>query len=272
MLLTDQQIASANVLVNESQKGRRPSTYDATVGHIIVDGKPIKEPEYLLPPRGIAWIVSNEEFHLPCNLTGLATLRTTWTNQGVLALNVGIIDPGWQGPIATALVNFSEEDFSITKSEGFLRVLFLKHLETETDGNKQETEYYLGRVRERSRRTGSTFLNIQSLGTEIVDQVLGVPRVVSKFVTWGSIIAFIALVATLLGILFPIAYGVTSEWATKKSDVERLKAEVAALREQSSQLKAAVDGIQTTPRLPHPPPSPGTAPTSSRTGRPPSAL
>jgi deoxycytidine triphosphate deaminase len=46
-----------------------------------------------LEPREMVWILSKEEFALPKDVTGFATLRTTFTKQGILALNVGIIDP-----------------------------------------------------------------------------------------------------------------------------------------------------------------------------------
>ena len=37
----------------------------------------------------MVWVLSKEEFALPKDVTGLATLRTTFTKQGILALNVG---------------------------------------------------------------------------------------------------------------------------------------------------------------------------------------
>jgi deoxycytidine triphosphate deaminase len=61
---------------------------------------------YFLEPREMVWVLSKEEFRMPANVTGLATLRTTFTKQGILALNVGIIDPLFEGPISTALITF----------------------------------------------------------------------------------------------------------------------------------------------------------------------
>src|SRR5450830_549060 len=105
MLLRKDEIIAKNIVAAANSKSQRETTYDATVGEIIFCGRKIEEDEFTLPSRGVVWVISKEVFTLPSNITGLATLRTTWTHDGVLALNVGVIDPGWNGPVATALVN-----------------------------------------------------------------------------------------------------------------------------------------------------------------------
>jgi len=111
------------------------STYDLTVGEIIPIGKKAilkrrKEPNvspYYLEPREMVWVLSKEEFKMPSNVTGLATLRTAFTKDGILALNVGIIDPLFQGPISTALINFSDRPRRIAVGDKFFRLAFFKH-------------------------------------------------------------------------------------------------------------------------------------------------
>ena len=116
------------------------STFDLTVGEIIPIGKDKvlartrararrEEPltTYFLEPREMAWVLSKEEFALPRDVTGLATLRTSFTKQGILALNVGIIDPFFRGPISTALINFSDRPRPIHVGEKFFRVAFFEH-------------------------------------------------------------------------------------------------------------------------------------------------
>ncbi len=110
------------------------STYDLTIGEIVPLGRKGFEQrqlqsikEYHLPPSHMVLVLSAEDFKLPENITGLATLRSTLTQQGLLALNVGIIDPGYSGPISAALMNFSDRSIILREGEKFFRVLFIEH-------------------------------------------------------------------------------------------------------------------------------------------------
>jgi dUTPase len=236
MVLTKAQIGAASIVVNGVQAGQRDTTYDATVGEILVDGNTVTEAEYRLPRRGVAWVVSAEEFHLPENVTGLATLRTTWTHEGVLALNVGVIDPGWEGPVATALVNFSDKEFVVKKGEGFFRILFLDHPTTGAAVKSMSRSEYLLKMRLQSTRTTSSFLNMKSLANEVTDEVLVTPRWLNRFSFWGLALGFLALILAIIGIFVPIAYGVSSDWAARKEQLETLKGEVERIKVEGEDL------------------------------------
>jgi deoxycytidine triphosphate deaminase len=108
------------------------STYDLTVGEIMPIGntavtkrRTSPRSSYFLEPREMVWVLSKEEFDMPATVTGLATLRTT--KLGILALNVGIIDPLFKGPISTALINFSDRPRRIAVGDKFFRVAFFEH-------------------------------------------------------------------------------------------------------------------------------------------------
>ena len=60
-----------------------------------------------MPPQGIVQVVSSERVKVPSTITGLATVKTSLCNEGLLALNIGIIDPGYEGAISSFLLNFS---------------------------------------------------------------------------------------------------------------------------------------------------------------------
>jgi deoxycytidine triphosphate deaminase len=127
-------ILTRGLVTGGSPQNLKNSTFDLTVGEIIAIGKKAvlarrKErlTTYYLEPREMVWVLSREEFALPKNVTGLATLRTTYTKQGILALNVGIIDPLFRGPISTALINFSDKPRRIDIGDKFFRVAFFEH-------------------------------------------------------------------------------------------------------------------------------------------------
>jgi deoxycytidine triphosphate deaminase len=83
------------------------SSFDLTIGKIYDNkGQEISGP-FVLAPNAMVQVVSAEVFSLPPEYTGHVTYKTGLTREGIWALTVGIVDPGWDGPIATTLLNFS---------------------------------------------------------------------------------------------------------------------------------------------------------------------
>src|SRR5947209_3059299 len=133
-MIVGKSILDRGLVTGGGTSNLKNSTYDLTVGEIVPIGKrAMKERQrnptlsYFLDPREMVWVLSKEEFNIPATVTGLATLRTTFTKQGILALNVGIIDPFFQGPISTALINFSDQPRRIAVGDKFFRVAFFEH-------------------------------------------------------------------------------------------------------------------------------------------------
>jgi hypothetical protein len=73
MILTSNEIEALGIVQSSVPHGVRSTTYDATVGEIILQGTTLEGDSYVLPPRGMVWVVSKEKFSLPTNITGLAT-------------------------------------------------------------------------------------------------------------------------------------------------------------------------------------------------------
>ena len=215
----------------------RPSTYDATVGEIINEGATHYDNSFVLPARGMVWVVSRESFCLPQNVTGLATLRTTWTHSGILALNVGVVDPGWNGPLATALVNFSNANFEIVRGSGFLRVLFLTHAETDAVKNEKSRRTYLSEIREKSSRIPNTFLNLKSLADEVLANLSGSSLIANRLARYGVLAGFVALLLALYAILIPTVYGITSEFLSRKSDLQRVEEQLGGVQIREDDLR-----------------------------------
>lgn len=134
-MIVGQKILDQGLVVNGSRECLKNSTYDLTIGEIFPMGKVAAKKRakgarsrvHYLEPREMIWVLSHEEFGMPLTVTGLATLRTSLTNQGLLALNVGIIDPGFAGPISTALINFSDRPRRIAVGDKFFRIVFVEH-------------------------------------------------------------------------------------------------------------------------------------------------
>src|SRR5215216_3250448 len=103
------------------------SSFDLTIGCIFDhEGKKV-DGLFTIKPGHMVQVVSAEVFRLSDRVTGHATYKTGLTREGIWALTVGIVDPGWDGPIATTLLNFSRVDHTIHKGTAFLRVTLFEH-------------------------------------------------------------------------------------------------------------------------------------------------
>lgn len=223
MVLTEAEIVSKGIVRNAAPQGLRATTYDATVGTIYRGGEAISASQFKLPPRGIVWVVSAETFVLPDTVTGLATLRTTWTHDGVLALNVGIIDPGWDGPLAAALVNFGSKTFVIKKGEPFFRILFHEHGATGQMPVVKDPTTYGAAIMDKSKMFSRTFLDMDALVTEVSDRVLKLPQ-------WAIALTILGLLLALLGIAAPIGYSVWTDARISSAKLDLLQKQVDDLK------------------------------------------
>lgn len=238
MVLTAGEIASKAIVHGGVPGGVRSTTYDATVGSIIKCGRELRQSTVTLKPREIIWLVSAERFELKGDITGLATLKTQWTHQGVLALNVGIVDPGWHGPLAAAVVNLSSSDVEIAKGMPFLRLLFHKHktipraeLRTFIVGQDEYVRQIIGQ----SKDFSDTFLDMKGLSRSVADQVFSMPR-------WGLLFAVIATILGLLAISIPIGWTWMTGGLADGAKIAVLEAKVLELQEKASSRQSdAVD-------------------------------
>lgn len=223
-MLEKNEIAGKNIVQHSHVNGVRDSTYDATVGTIIRKGKD-KGASYILKPRGVVWVVSQEEFHMPLDVTALATVRTTWAHKGVFALNVGVVDPGWKGPVATALVNFSMEEFEVKAGEGFMRLVFIEHTPViSTPPQPFPRDQYVREIKLKSLLFADSFLNMNALVKEVSKQIF-TPRSIAQYLAvFGLLLAFLA-------IFVPIAYSVLTDSIAGKLLVGKLEHRVEQLED-----------------------------------------
>jgi deoxycytidine triphosphate deaminase len=234
MMLNAEEIVFKGIVQPVSIQGQRTTTYDATVGEIICAGKKEKNPSFILKSRGVVWVVSSETFKIPEDVTGVATLRTTWAHKGIFALNVGVIDPGWNGPLATAIVNFGQHDFVVEKGEPFFRILFLKHnpseLITYTPNIKDRSDY-INEITLRSHSFSETFLNMTTLVKEVADKVLGLPN-------WLLLFTKVALGISFFALLIPIVFSFWNNGRETQVKLGILEKRIAAMEEEKKKSEA----------------------------------
>lgn len=207
MLLNAEEIKSKGLLIGTKDKHFKDASYNLTTGKIITpEGKEVDT--YWLPPRGIVLVVSGELFNLPADIIGYTTVKNSLSIQGVMAINVGLIDPLWNEPISSALINFGSTKALIQEGEEFLRMTFhefkkvdtkklysLKTLPVEDTDQVKFDEYLVRRKKNAIPRLSDTFLSLDQIKDEIVMKVF------NKLLVWFTIFA------TGIGILaFGIPY------------------------------------------------------------------
>jgi len=122
-MLTGAEIKNRDLVAGATDSGYRASRYDVRIESLIKpEGSTVAS--YILPARGIVLAVSKKRIVLPGNITGLAMVKTGLCNDGVLALNIGVIDPGWEGKVSSFLVNFNNHERLLTIDDIFLRLTF----------------------------------------------------------------------------------------------------------------------------------------------------
>lgn len=175
-------------------------------------------------------VVSAEVFELPADVTGHVTYKTSLTREGIWALTVGIIDPGWKGPVSTTLLNFSRQDHAITPGDTFLRVSFFEHQpvsETSFPKSPEIDDYFIGIQKYAMSKFPPTFLNKEDIAKKAGDTVLS--RIRREALVWIGAIAFIFPVVQLgTGYLGERMFGPTREEIVRLNEkIRKLELEFA---------------------------------------------
>lgn len=135
MIITGQDIIDRQLLTGAEKSKIRSASYYLRIHCIIPAGEDARtfdhaDPtsSYTLKPGGLAWIISEEIFSIDdYSVTALVTLRSNFTKQGMLALDVGLVDANYHGPIGSIVINFSKNDIHLSKGDEFFRVVFFEH-------------------------------------------------------------------------------------------------------------------------------------------------
>jgi deoxycytidine triphosphate deaminase len=235
----------------------RGTSYDVRIGKIIwLDEKEVQESnsQFLLKPQGVAEVISLERLTLPTNVVGFVSVKTALCDEGVMALNIGLVDPGYEGPLSTTLVNFSNRPYNLQQGEVMLRLTFFR-CESSAARASANADQYLKTKRQKILRFSDTFLNLKPAIQEI-----------SSGVFWryagiaGLLLALIAiLVSSTLTFLSRNVWSPVDIRASVLSEVRSAK--IDALEKQVDALKQQVSQMQKITAAP-PQPAP-TAPTAS---------
>jgi hypothetical protein len=147
-------------------------------------------------------VISKEFLKLPDTVTGHVLLKNQLCTQGVLAISIGVVDPGFEGPISSTLINFGREICEINKGDAFLRVSFLRCQQSPKalHSQKNTREGYVRKARQEVQAySGPTFLSMETMTAKAAEEAFKSFRngVLEWATVFGVVIALLAVFAPL---------------------------------------------------------------------------
>ena len=224
----------ATKFFKESNPVEQGSSFDPTVGSIFDHtGTKVAGP-FVLEPGHTVQVISAEVFNLPANVTGHVTYKTSLTQKGIWALTVGIVDPGWDGPISTTLLNFSKVAYAISEGDAFLRVILLEHAPAKDEKLRKapRQDVYVKEV-QRAAATlfPRTFLDKDAIAIQAGQRVM--EQIRNQALAW---IAGIAILFTLMQFI--------ADFASFKLSNPPPSAGIAAWREAVAELNRELASVK----------------------------
>ena len=215
MVLSKDRIVAAGVVQGSQAENFRNASYDVRVGKIVpAPGEregllgvshfevTVSPGGFYLEPQGMVRVISEEVMNLPPNIAGYALVRNGLSNHGILAINIGIIDPGYQGPVSSTLINFGKTPFLLKPGTVFLRLTFHEFQPSAYHQPLEHTSVtdYVQRTEEEVRLYSSpTFLNLHKTAEFASSLAFG------KFKRWLVFWAVgVALLLAILTALVPV--------------------------------------------------------------------
>ena len=121
MILTGDEINRRSLVQSAAASSYRAASYDLTIGTLVnPEGNLVDE--YVIPAQGMVKVVSAERILMPTDLVGYVLVKTGLCNEGILALNIGVVDPGFEGPLSSALLNFGKINQRLRQGDVFGRL------------------------------------------------------------------------------------------------------------------------------------------------------
>jgi dUTPase len=225
-LIVGDRLASGRFFSSGSPRARG-SSFDLRIGAVFDTlGNKVEGP-FVLKPGHMVQVISAEVFDLADNITGHVTYKMSLTRQGIWALTVGIVDPGWKGPVSTTLLNFSRIDYAIAPGDPFLRVSFYEHAPVSSSfiAVPQPLDDYIVDLRKISMsRFAETFLDQNELASKAGGTVLN--RIRKESLVWVAAIAIIFSLIQLTSTYLQIRFGSSTE------EINKLQARIEGLEQR----------------------------------------
>jgi deoxycytidine triphosphate deaminase len=248
---------TARGLINEGFEERclKDAGYDLQIDTVISqDEKGISKAHKSsvdLDPQGIVAVISKERVKLPLDVCAYASVKTSLCREGVLAINIGIVDPGWDGPISSLLLNFGRRVHQLRNGDLFLRLTFhsLKHAgSAEPPGRRERGAYETEILSKYDERLSNNFMNLRKAMDDAKAEYVTEFKDLAKKIALKylpAVALFIALFTGILaGVTFLLNFAVLRSAIPSNAIELRSRALVEDLQRRSELVKRESDELK----------------------------
>lgn len=132
------------------------------------ESKKVTSEGVVINPAELVWIKANEDIAMPPDMVGLWIQTQTLSRQGLLLLNITLIEPGYEGPLSAVFVNFGNKKVVIDSRTKIAKVIFLPldNATTKPIG-KWDSNKYDKWLKDMAVNAPETFLQLQSFLPDI---------------------------------------------------------------------------------------------------------
>lgn len=135
-------IASSNLIADYEKSCLQSCSYDLRIGTIFRDGQVINEThsraeeQIIIEPGEIVSVLTLERLKLPKDIAGTAFAINSQSREGLMVLNPGHVDPGFEGSLSVKAINLRKVSLPISREDKIFTVIFEKIANT-TEGYKK---------------------------------------------------------------------------------------------------------------------------------------
>lgn len=193
----------------------KSSSFDLSIRDVLIKSTKKKEDvvtcsnySVILNPQDTAYLISEEYIRIPKGYVAYVFLKNRLSQRGLLALNTGIIDQEYFGPISTLVTNLSSEKVvipdAVEDGKLFFRVVFHriceyeeKPLESMYPSKPWDYTEYKKFCETALMKFPRTFLDVDAVEVKISERI---KKELSSFsyVKLGTTIAFVGIFLSLL--------------------------------------------------------------------------
>jgi deoxycytidine triphosphate deaminase len=157
------EIVKNGLITNLVPANVKASSYDLRIGTIFLNGTIIKDDaqQVILKPGQIVSLFTEEEVRLPNDIAGTVFPMNAQSSRGLLVLNPGHVDPGFEGPLTVKLLNMRRTEMVIQRKMEILTIVF-ERLEEAT--SKPYTDNKLRDARELAFNASDVEISPNTLG------------------------------------------------------------------------------------------------------------
>ncbi len=125
-------IESSNLIADYETSCLQSCSYDLRIGTIFRDGQVINEThsraeeQIIIEPGEIVSVLTLERLKLPKDIAGTAFAINSQSREGLMVLNPGHVDPGFEGPLSVKAINLRKVSLPISREDKIFTVIFEK--------------------------------------------------------------------------------------------------------------------------------------------------